>query len=37
MSNNNAEMLDALRQLAVLRGISVEVLFDALANALETA
>ena len=37
MSQNSADMLDALRQLAEMRGISVEVLFDALANALETA
>jgi transcription termination/antitermination protein NusA len=36
-SSNNVEMLEALRQLAEMRGISVEVLFEALANALETA
>ena len=33
----NVEMLEALRQLAELRGIPVQTLFEALANALETA
>ncbi len=37
MSANNAEMLEAMRQLAELRGIPVQTLFEALANALETA
>jgi len=36
-SPNNAEMLEALRALAELRGIPVQTLFEALANALETA
>jgi transcription termination/antitermination protein NusA len=35
--NDNSEILEALRQLAALRGISEDVLFEALANALETA
>ena len=37
MTSNNAEMLEAMRQLAELRGIPVQTLFEALANALETA
>jgi N utilization substance protein A len=37
MTTNHAEMLDAMRQLAEMRGITVQVLFEALANALETA
>ncbi|HVL64165.1 MAG TPA: transcription termination factor NusA [Actinomycetota bacterium] len=37
MSVNNADMLEAMRQLAELRGIPVQTLFEALANALETA
>jgi N utilization substance protein A len=37
MTTNHAEMLDAMRALAELRGITVQVLFEALANALETA
>ena len=36
-TTNNAEMLDAMKQLAELRGIPVQTLFEALANALETA
>src|SRR5437899_212045 len=37
MSTPNPEMMDAMRQLAELRGIPVQTLFEALANALETA
>ena len=37
MTTNHAEMLDAMRQIAELRGIPVQTLFEALANALETA
>ena len=36
-ANSNADMLDAMRQIAELRGIPVQTLFEALANALETA
>ncbi|MBW3556611.1 MAG: transcription termination factor NusA [Actinobacteria bacterium] len=36
MTTNHAEMLDAMRQIAELRGIPVQTLFEALANALET-
>ena len=37
MTANNADMLDAMKQIAELRGIPVQTLFEALANALETA
>jgi transcription termination/antitermination protein NusA len=37
MTVPNADMLEAMRQLAELRGIPVQTLFEALANALETA
>ena len=37
MSAPNVDMLDAMRQIAELRGIPVQTLFEALANALETA
>lgn len=34
MSAPNVDMLDAMRQIAELRGIPVQTLFEALANAL---
>jgi N utilization substance protein A len=37
MTAPNVDMLDAMRQIAELRGIPVQTLFEALANALETA
>ena len=37
MSKANPEMMDALQALAIAKGISVEVLFGALADALESA
>ena len=37
MSEANPEMMDALQALAIDKGISVEVLFGALADALEPA
>ena len=37
MSKTNFEFLDALGQIARDKGISVETLFDALANALVAA
>ena len=37
MTAANPEMMDAMRQLAELRSIPVQTLFEALANALETA
>ena len=37
MSGNNLEMMEALQALAVDKGISVDTLFAALADALESA
>ena len=37
MSQANPEMMDALNALAIDKGISVDVLFGALADALESA